>query len=749
MAVKEKCPYGCNNGRLFDTYLRKYVACPHCTGITAQLKEDAGNTEAKIELSMQLGIPEVYRGVRFDPKQFFEAKAMARFTTQSADRVLSKLSAIEARIAEANPIVESCYFRVGGNGSMLEYAYSCMQTAFSCGLNVVPFISLRELLIIRDRDVLLRPVHVDSLPKNIKENYYYSDFVKADVCFLMATAEVQQRELNVLTDLLMERARYGKGTYVFGCWLSTGRNMPDRLKAIIDPESRRLCLMHPYEVIERSLAQGNVDTSNLPAEYANVGDYGQEYNDPVDRFVQRDKAKAPAPMPVETEHMALGVTNDVEPVAPTAASSTKPVAPMAASSTKPAELTAASSTKSVAPTITNTTRHNTATVPKPDAPIAPAAPTAPAATKAAKAEDDNPFAATRRGKQRAGMAKEALQGIAQAVIKPKFTNNTADVIDDAAKAPSTPNTEQGITAPMPVDKAGVKADVKADVKVDTKADVKADTKTDTKADTKVDIQSTDKSKPKPVDKGKPKTTAKGKPKPAAKSKSESVDKNKPESVDKNKPETAKNAKEAKSKKEDTRTPEQIAAVKARMEKAWAGRRAQAAAVRQKKGIAEASEATAQVAVEDKKAIEPDVIETVAAPVVEDAAPVATSTAESVVTPAVEKDATSTVKQKGRSKVKPDSSKKAGTQKATKPPRHKLADMTEEERKEFYAERTRKSVEKRKSNFANMTDEERTAYYAKRAEKRRVTRKKKTVAPQETMMQETKVNTSHTQRKDKK
>lgn len=736
MAGKEKCPYGCTNGRLFDTFMRKYVACPHCTGLTAQLKEDAGNTEAKIELSTQLGIPEVYRGVRFDPKQFFEAKAMARFTTQSADRVLSKLSAIEARIAEANPIVESCYFRVGGNGSMLEYAYSCMQTAFSCGLNVVPFISLRELLIIRDRDVLLRPVHVDSLPKNIKENYYYSDFVKADVCFLMATAEVQQRELNVLTDLLMERARYGKGTYVFGCWLSTGRNMPDRLKAIIDPESRRLCLMHPYEVIERSLATGNVDTSNLPAEYANVGDYGQEYNDPVDRFVYSGGANTPnVAVPTHgSNHVELGVSSSTKPVEPMAASATKPVEPMAASSTKPVE-----------PTITNTTGRVTTAASKPEAPIAPTAPkpvapakpapAKPAPADTAKTGDDNPFAAAHRGKQKAGLAKEALQGIAQAVSKPKPISKPEDatddkkplVTDDKVKVPSAANAGRGIVEPTPVDKADTKAsekaDAKADVKTDTKADVKADTQAKTEPDDKVEAQVDTQS----TNKGKAKTAAKGK--------------------SKGKPKTAKNAKKAKSKKKDTRTPEQIAADKARMEKARAGRKAKAAA--QAVDTIVQSEVNTQSPVADAKAITPEAVEKAAAPAAKkkkqgtakpnDANVKAEEGNIASETDRVSEEGTqiSDAEQphKGKLADMTDDERKAyyaeRTRKATQGWKEKVANMTEDERKAFYAERTRKSAQTRKATFANMTEDERTAYYAARTAKRRETMAKKAAGANDT------------------
>lgn len=246
-----QCPYNCKSGRLFNPELRIWQDCPHCAGVLSELTSATPSEEAE-ELRDMLHIPDMYKAAPFYINKFFEPSAFSIFAQSTFETVLSQLNLIERTISEGSVLNESCYFYVGIYADSLGYVYHVLQSAVKHGLSAVPYVSLLDLQGIR-----ANTPHTARIYKGIS----YYDYTTADVCFVSATASVDVDEAAILADLLMERARHGLATQVFGYWSSTSLKKSKNGLHYLIHESKRLAALHPYEIktkarLEAEYAQG-------------------------------------------------------------------------------------------------------------------------------------------------------------------------------------------------------------------------------------------------------------------------------------------------------------------------------------------------------------------------------------------------------------------------------------------------------------------------------------------------------------
>lgn len=249
--ANHECPYHCKSGRLFNPGLKIWQDCPHCAGVLSELSS-ANPTEEAEELRDMLKIPDMYKGATFYMSKFFEPSAFMIFAQSTFDTVLSQLGLIERAISEGKTIKESCYFYVGMYADTLGYVYDVLQSAVKHGLSAVPYVSLLDLQGIR-----ANTAHTARIYKDIS----YYDYTTADVCFVSATASADIDEAATLADLLMERARHGLATQVFGYWSSTSLKVSKNGLHYLIHDSKRLAALHPYEIktkarVEKEYAQG-------------------------------------------------------------------------------------------------------------------------------------------------------------------------------------------------------------------------------------------------------------------------------------------------------------------------------------------------------------------------------------------------------------------------------------------------------------------------------------------------------------
>lgn len=246
--ASQTCPYKCKNGRIFNPVTRDYQPCPHCAGVLQALSSATPDDNA-LDLLDRLCIPTEYRNARFNPETFFEKATYDIFSWATLNPVIEQLSAIESAIISSQILVESCYFYTGGYSHVFEYVYSCLREAVVHGLTAVPYTSLKELCAIR--------ASTSQMMKLYGEITWF-DYTTADICFIAATASSDKADACILADLLQERERHGLPTYVMGYWADSAlASAKNSMHYLISAESKRLGLLHPYEIVTTARYQGN------------------------------------------------------------------------------------------------------------------------------------------------------------------------------------------------------------------------------------------------------------------------------------------------------------------------------------------------------------------------------------------------------------------------------------------------------------------------------------------------------------
>lgn len=219
----DECSCTCTNGKVLLAALGTWVECPKCHG-THKIKTH-GVVEA-LNLAGDLG--EDNDGEK--PKDFYEKyhvpveykdnlvtdcdveflKASNFCTPDSIGALCVKWINLLLSMQDKKPMHESLIFCVHDFLDSKKYVYTCMKKAEENGLSVVPYITVNGLY---------RLVH-----RGLDAQYYsrgdfnYDNYISADVVFLEASAATQSQGWTALADLLSERSRLGKPTYVMSYW---------------------------------------------------------------------------------------------------------------------------------------------------------------------------------------------------------------------------------------------------------------------------------------------------------------------------------------------------------------------------------------------------------------------------------------------------------------------------------------------------------------------------------------------------
>lgn len=287
------CRYSCVEGKILMVALGKTVKCPDC-----HVEEDISTiSTGGTTVHTSLLIPEQYHAFTSPTKEIFNFNELKSYTKESIDTVIHIMDNINKALYNEKIYKQSLYLVIPKMVDVYAFVYGSMLLGVEKGFTVSPFISLNMLHGLQRvgdfpytdlKDVVsnkgLRDIHPELL--NAVDGYRmvqetglsYYDFITADVCFVEATANTTENGWKGLADLLAERSKRNKPTYVIGYWSHRSSQAGIGLKYLINSNtSTYLHKMTPYEL--QSAKYSPKASTNYSSLITNTGveqSYGQE-----------------------------------------------------------------------------------------------------------------------------------------------------------------------------------------------------------------------------------------------------------------------------------------------------------------------------------------------------------------------------------------------------------------------------------------------------------------------------------------
>lgn len=278
------CPYKCNDKHeVFMSALNAMVPCPHCKDVTTLIKKQ--EEDENFNPYEKLYIPKQYKDAVAVDIDLFPTEALGAFSPDSINEVSQLLFKINQSLYKSRIFDLSTYIYVPNIVDIKLFVYGAQRLAVENGLSVTPFISantlcgiqrvgefsLTSIRDVKDMNGDLKDVHPDLL--NAVDGYRviqdtdltYYDFINADLCFIDATANTTEKGWTGVADLLNERTKKGRPTYVIGYWGTKNAQYAgmNGLKYLTVPKGvmPRLDLLVPVEIKPKS-KNGKVEFSN-------------------------------------------------------------------------------------------------------------------------------------------------------------------------------------------------------------------------------------------------------------------------------------------------------------------------------------------------------------------------------------------------------------------------------------------------------------------------------------------------------
>lgn len=294
------CTYNCTDGRIYMPALNNFVACPDCTKANAMIEgKPEGTTVHDV-----LRIPEQYQTFSSPTGDIFNLEDLKAFRRESVDSVIFTMDKINKGIYNGKVYKQSIYLVTTKLVDVYLFVYGSMLLGVEKGFSVSPFISLNTLnglqrvgdfpftelreLTEKNPKNGLRNVHPEML--NAIDGYRtiqdtgltYYDYINSDVCFVEATANTTENGWRALADLMTERARIGKPTYVIGYWTHRSTQAGVGLRYLINKNDRAtLDRMKPVEISTGKTYNNNNNNNNNNQGYNQRQDFGKPKEDNV------------------------------------------------------------------------------------------------------------------------------------------------------------------------------------------------------------------------------------------------------------------------------------------------------------------------------------------------------------------------------------------------------------------------------------------------------------------------------------
>jgi len=259
-----RCNVCMGKKKIYVPALKKLVTCPHCHKDDGwEYNEIVNGIETKVTKYDRLLIPHHYRGLLIDNTDTLFTEVMGVldkfYSHESIKRVVTSLDRLYMNLYNGNVPHVSVYYYLSNYVDNKLLVYSLQKVAEDKGLSVVPYISANVLYGVqkaRDYNVysLLNGLEdrsnmsadmllVSDGFKTVKDTgFTYYDYINADVCFIETTANTTDKGWIGVADLLNERAKKGKSTFIIGyyshdnAYIGNGKYLfcPEGLKNRLD-----------------------------------------------------------------------------------------------------------------------------------------------------------------------------------------------------------------------------------------------------------------------------------------------------------------------------------------------------------------------------------------------------------------------------------------------------------------------------------------------------------------------------------
>ena len=193
-----------DRGQIIDRFSGRWISCPKCKNAVAlalakPLQDQLDHSIIDIAMD-ELKIPELYRKINYE-HHILEAQ-MKNFVAGDVRIMLNRLDIIRDDLKIGILPAQSFYLHAPNEVDMALWVYTIQKLAVSKGFNVAPYISVKELSYLANKD------YDDS----------YIKYLNADLCILDLAAISSWTISNTIADILAIRAKKGLATIVLGYW---------------------------------------------------------------------------------------------------------------------------------------------------------------------------------------------------------------------------------------------------------------------------------------------------------------------------------------------------------------------------------------------------------------------------------------------------------------------------------------------------------------------------------------------------
>ena len=197
------CPYGCVEGKVFNTVKKKFEPCPHCTTKKEKLSRSGIVTDkGRLTLPDILNFGKKYMSDRDMSIETLLTRERVLFEKDSIDRVGRKvdevISGLEAREYPSGSIC----FGLGLKGDVERLAYGILGSAYRNGYTVGRFISVgefgRAIRFSRDR--------------------FVEEIIEKDIVVMLLQTGFTSEDESSARSLLQQRGMSGKCTVLVTNW---------------------------------------------------------------------------------------------------------------------------------------------------------------------------------------------------------------------------------------------------------------------------------------------------------------------------------------------------------------------------------------------------------------------------------------------------------------------------------------------------------------------------------------------------
>ena len=219
------CPYGCVDGRIFNTGLKSLEDCPYCKEKRESLvkdNNDSSKSNYDIDLYKELNIPEYYRGIDYSLDTAIPNTS--RLTEESVKNIDTYLVEIYNRLNLKQVLSYSVMINLGASGNIFAFIYPYMLKAYRKGLTVAPLISNIDIA-----------NNIIKLERGFDNSYL--DWLECDVSIVTIQGGITHNGIAVIRGYMQERAKRGRGTIIF-----TNAKVDMYMKGLLCSENNESCL---------------------------------------------------------------------------------------------------------------------------------------------------------------------------------------------------------------------------------------------------------------------------------------------------------------------------------------------------------------------------------------------------------------------------------------------------------------------------------------------------------------------------